>query len=434
MSRSRRLKELFGAFLRSKFIRNVVTLASGTLLAQLIQFGAAPVITRLYTPAMFGVLAAISSVVAVMTVISSLCYDRAVVLPKGERDAVSVTLLSLLLLVTTSAAGLLVSLAFGVPLAAWLSEPSLGPWLWIGAVIVFVHGAMNVVAYWHTRRQLFRFVAVGQIVRAVVDSGSKIGLGFLVGASTLGLLSGTAFGFGAALLYLIWRSQRTGFEPRRLGVDWASMRANAVTYRKYPLYETWNAFLDTFSKELVVLLFTWLFTPAVVGLYHLGLRILQRPVSFVGSSVGRVYLQRAATLYADGEPLQGSLARATAGLAALTCIPFTALALLGQPLFAWVFGEAWREAGLYVQVMSPWLFLMLLNRPAHGVYMVQQRLEFLLGFNLTVAVSRAGAIMLGYALHGSAVASLLYFSGVGVVANLVFIGMAFIWTRPVARG
>jgi lipopolysaccharide exporter len=428
MSLYERLRKQISELTRSGFLRHVATLSSGVLLAQVVQLGAAPVLTRLYSPTMFGVLAAIASVTAVMTAISSLCYDRAIVLPKGERDAVSLVLLSLVLVLTISALSALVALAFGVPLAERLGDPSLAPWLWIGALIILARGVMNVLAYWHTRLQLFRYVAASQVVRALVDVGVKIGLGFLVGASALGLLTGTSLGFMAALLYLMWRSKGTGLAPRTQGVDLASIRANGVTYRKYPVYETWNTFLDSLSKEIVVFLFTWLYSPAVVGLYHLGLRVLQQPVTFVGSSVGRVFLQRAAVAHADDKPLLRSLTRATAGLAAVAALPFAALTLFGQPLFAWFFGSDWQEAGLYVQILSPWLFFVLINRPAHGIYMVLQKLEILLVFNVGLVSARAGAIVLGYALHGTPVASLIYFSVVGVLANLLFIGAAFLWT------
>ena len=49
------------------FVRSVLTLASGTAVAQLLLALAVPVLARLYTPAEYGVLAVYSSILTVRT-------------------------------------------------------------------------------------------------------------------------------------------------------------------------------------------------------------------------------------------------------------------------------------------------------------------------------------------------------------------------------
>ena len=62
------------------FVKNVLFLTSGNFVAQIITVGATPVTTRLFTPDNFGLFALVSSVIMIASNISSLCYERAVLL------------------------------------------------------------------------------------------------------------------------------------------------------------------------------------------------------------------------------------------------------------------------------------------------------------------------------------------------------------------
>src|SRR5690606_33042675 len=62
--------------------RNVGILAAGTAVSQLIAFAVAPLLSRMYTPADFGLFGVFVSVVAMASVIVTLRLDLAVVVPE----------------------------------------------------------------------------------------------------------------------------------------------------------------------------------------------------------------------------------------------------------------------------------------------------------------------------------------------------------------
>jgi len=55
------------------FARNVLTLISGSVLAQIIAVAAAPILTRLYSPEEFGILALYTSIVTMLEVRTCHC-------------------------------------------------------------------------------------------------------------------------------------------------------------------------------------------------------------------------------------------------------------------------------------------------------------------------------------------------------------------------
>jgi O-antigen/teichoic acid export membrane protein len=70
-----------------RFARHVLTIACGTLAAQLVTLTAAPVLARLYAPEAFGVFGALIGLGAVLGAVAGLKYELAIVLERSEADA-----------------------------------------------------------------------------------------------------------------------------------------------------------------------------------------------------------------------------------------------------------------------------------------------------------------------------------------------------------
>ncbi len=64
---------------KSEFSRNVLTLITGTSIAQAIPIAISPILTRLYTPEDFGVLALYIAIFSIISVIATLRYEFGVV-------------------------------------------------------------------------------------------------------------------------------------------------------------------------------------------------------------------------------------------------------------------------------------------------------------------------------------------------------------------
>lgn len=69
--------------------RNVLKLAGGTAGSQVIAMAAAVILTRLYGPESFGVLATFVSILALLNVVSSLRYELAIAVPEDDDEAVA---------------------------------------------------------------------------------------------------------------------------------------------------------------------------------------------------------------------------------------------------------------------------------------------------------------------------------------------------------
>ena len=83
----------------NKLVKQTGTLASGTMLAQIIGLFATPVLSRYYLPEDFGLLGSILTLAGIVTVILSLKYEMAIVLTEKREETNSVVGLSLLIMI-----------------------------------------------------------------------------------------------------------------------------------------------------------------------------------------------------------------------------------------------------------------------------------------------------------------------------------------------
>jgi len=72
---------------KSEFSRNVLTLMTGTTIAQAIPIAISPILTRIYTPKDFGVFVLYMLIASVVAVIATGSYEHAIMLPKKDEDA-----------------------------------------------------------------------------------------------------------------------------------------------------------------------------------------------------------------------------------------------------------------------------------------------------------------------------------------------------------
>src|SRR5690606_34831965 len=89
------LKDKFGVIRRNRFFNNVIVAMTGVAAAQLITFLLMPVITRLYTPQDFGLLATFTALIGILAPLATLSYTNAISIPKDDDNAVSIAKLSI---------------------------------------------------------------------------------------------------------------------------------------------------------------------------------------------------------------------------------------------------------------------------------------------------------------------------------------------------
>lgn len=413
---------------KSSFGSDVFRLVSGTTLGQALLILTAPVLTRLYSPDTFGVLAVFTSITTILGVIACLRYELAITLPDRDEEAASVLGLSLLFAIFVSLLTCIAVWIGGDLIVSLLNTPLLSAWLWVIPPTVLLAGIFLAFNYWNTRTRHFDRLSVARIVQSASTVISQISLGLIGHASGGALIVASAIGQAVSVITLGVQIFREHKDTIRESVRPQQVFAVAKRYRKFPLYDTGSALLNSVSWQLPAFLLSAFFSPAVVGYYSLGFRILQLPMSLVGGAIAQVFYPRAAEAHKDGT-LSILVETTFHRLVIIGLFPMLTLTVIGRDLYTVLFGAKWAEAGVYTQLLSIWAFVWFVSSPLSTLFNVLEKQEHMLRWNLANFSTRLISLWIGGIFQEPRI-SVFLFASTGIVVY-GYINIAILTTAGV---
>ena len=342
---------------KSEFSRNVLTLMTGTTIAQAIPIAISPILTRIYTPEDFGVFTLFIAITGVFSVVASGRYELALMLPRKEEDAINIFALGMAIILLLTGILFLFVLLFHSYFVNLLNNEEIRYWLYFVPVAFFFIGLFNLLSYYNNRQKNYKDIANASIVKSIVLTMIQLSLGFLK-AGAAGLISGQIISSLFANLQLF----KNIVKDKKLisKVSKVKMIAVAKRYKDFPKYQAPHAMFSTFSSYLPVYILTPFFGLGVVGFYALSTRIVLTPMMILAGASAKVYNQKVTQLYNEKGDAYGFTVRLLKSLLKKIILPFLIIIIFAPDVFAFVFGMEWKEAGVYTQILAPWLLLNIL--------------------------------------------------------------------------
>jgi O-antigen/teichoic acid export membrane protein len=421
-----RLAALLHASLRSKLLRNILTVVAGTAGAQAITLAFMPVITRIYGPEAYGVLGTFLSVTMMLIPVAALTYPIAIVLPKRDGDARGLVRLALAIALTLATVVALSLHFFGGRLAAALEIEIIQPYLMLIPFVMFCGAALEICQQWLFRTQRFRITASVAVGHSLLFNSVRTIAG-LVQSSALVLVCTTALqqALHAALLGLAMLRTKPHEDNHagEAGQDSPGMFELARAHSDFPKFRAPVTLINAVSQHLPTLVLAAYFGPVAAGFFALCKQALTMPTNLIGKSVADVYYPRISRAIHDREPVAAMLLKATTALALVGLVPFALVAVLGPWLFALVFGEQWHVAGEYARWLALAEYVIFVSRPcvvAVPALSLQRRFLLFEIFSTSLRVLSlfGGALLVGNALatvQAFAVASIIIYSSLMVI-------------------
>lgn len=387
----------------------MATLALGTGLGRLIGIASIPVLTRLYGPEDFGVLAVFTAIVTILAPIVTLRYVLAMPLPR--HDGVAMNLLALSLLLMACFTGLIaVALWSAAPvLLALLSAEVLASWWWLIVLGVVAAATYELLTYWAMRERKYKVIATTQVWQSAAGETVKIGLG-LFALKPVGLLIGQVVAQGGGVTVL-WRSLAKSLRDNWKHVRPSVMRKSAWRHRGFVFYRVPSQVLLVFSSQAPVIFVAALFDADTTGQLALAIMTVTLPVTLLGRTTAKAFYAEASRLGARRplevrEMLLDTLKR----LAALAVAPALLLMIFGAELFPLVFGDDWVLAGVFASSLAIFMLFQFLQAPVARVFYIFDGQRPLLYLNLQRTILIAVTFGAVYLLQWSAVAAIWCYS------------------------
>jgi len=413
--------------LGGEFGRNVLTLVTGTTIAQAIPVAISPILTRMYSPEDFGVLAVFTSITAIFGSIANGRYEMAIVLPVEDEDAINLTALAILIALGLSIALLFVAIIFNGPLVGLIGNKEISSWLYFIPLAVFLIGLFNALNYFHTRIKNFKDISKATVYQAITGAFIQLGLGFLkTGAG--GLISGQILSrfAGNTTLGLKLLSDKVLLRS----INRKDMKRLAQRYSNFPKFSMWGVLVNTLSYNSTNIFIAAIYSTTTLGFFSMGNRVLGMPSSLIGQSVGRVFFQKATEEKNQTGKAVNTFNKTFKGLLIMVVPGFTILFFIVEPLFTFVFGEEWRIAGQYAKIMMPLFFIRFMVSPLSIITNVFEKQVVSLVWQISLLAATIVTFIISFKSNFETIIFLYLFS----VALFILYALLFFIVLRISRG
>jgi len=359
--------------IKGEFAKNAFTLTIGTSIAQAFPMLFYPILGRIFTPAEFGLLATITSITSILTVLATGKYENSILITDSKQDAADIMVLVLLLSFFFLLISLIIFQVFSIQFDLWFNVPGLKKWLFVCPISAYAIIIFNCYNEWCVRNKYFVRLSWNKIINSAAITLSKLFFGF-VKISNSGLVIGDLIGriisAGGCVIRVLTKEKNVFFQ-----VSFKRMRVLAKQYLEFPKFFLPGQLIDTFSSQLPTLMIASFFLSSEVGFFAMAGNLLSLPASVISEAVMNVFRQRANEEWVRTGNCK-SIYNKTVRLMFIIMIPISVVLMIILPdLFSLLLGRNWRIAGVYARILMPNVAILFMFQVVAVVFIIANKMK-----------------------------------------------------------
>ncbi len=394
LSLSRMLNRIKKKLASNDFLKSLAVLMTGTLIAQIIGYLLAPIITRLYTPAEMGEFGMFQRVTVLLATIATARYEYALPLPKKDSHAFILFRFALKIALITVSLCLLLGVVFGL-----IKGKGVDFYLILTLLIISVFSLafFNLGTNWSIRKKYFKKISLSKMSNSITLNSSRVVFGFLSWGS-FGLILSFVFSLIVGASFFVYDFLTLKFISKS-SFNKLKTRVLSREYKNFPLASLPHSLSDHARDLFIGIILIELFSESIFGSFDHTYKMLRIPAMLIGASLSQVFFNHISGKFNDGESILPLFKKIIGYLGLFSLIPFTVIYFFGTELFTFVFGEQWAVSGRLSEIMAPWLMLNFIVTPLSTIPLVfnKQKSFFLISI-ITSALQVAGFLILPYIL------------------------------------
>jgi len=412
---------------KSEFSRNVLTLMTGTSIAQAIPIAISPILTRIYTPEEFGAFALYMSLATTLSVIATGRYELAIMLPKKDDDAANIVALSIIFAFIVSFLSFLIIHIFNAQITLILGNPKISLWLYFIPITVLLTGIYQSLNYWTSRKKQYKHLATNKVLQSTTIASTNLGMG-VTGFGNSGLILGQLSGLSIATIMmgkLLWKED----SDRLKKIKRIKMFALLKKYSDFPKINMFQAFINDFKNLIVNILLTKYYNSFILGQFYMVNKILLLPSGLIGSSISQVLYKDISDKYNSKEDFSKDILYVMIKLFLFALIPFFIIVLFGKEIFGFILGENWEIAGDLASSFALYILFHFVASPISIIPFIVQKQGLAFYWNLGGTLIYIFSISMGgYLFHNLPDALLL----TSIIMSIYFF-FYFMWIYNISK-
>jgi len=385
-------------FLNSKnrFKRNFARVATANIAAQLLLFICTPILSRIYSPSSFGIVAFFLAAVQICNAFYTLKIDW--LLPNAADDKQAEKYFHAGIVIIGCAALFTILAIFFREywLGWWPGMSSLGDLIWLVPIAASGAGLHSLFQAWFVRKNDLTIPSKVKITQAF----SNIAVSLAVGVVTVGphgLVLGMLFGTFAGLVTMVKSTGSLLAQFVRCKRSTFIMTIQQI--HRQAIIATSVSLLNTLSTVSPVIALSTIYNDALIGVFSLMLRFIATPLGIISTALSQSFWSRAAELarmshYGALNKLYWKVTR----YLACASLVIVVVCLSGPYYVQKVFGPDWQGAGTVLSSLTPMLLgTLIFSATNHLIVLGKQGLQIFA--DLTRIILICFSVLLGNRLH-----------------------------------
>lgn len=330
-------------FLFANFLRLVSTNFS----IQIISYLGYPLLTRVYNPDTFGIIATFLSIISILNGISILKFELAIPVPKDDNESILIINICFSILLITTILFSIILFIWKESLLFISNNQLIINYIYIIPLGVFLISSFQIFNNIAIRERNYKLISNIKIVKSFSTILISLSLYKL---NSLGLILGNLISqFICLKLYFL------NFKPlifKNLKFYKFFDFKTFQRYKDFAIFSAPASLLNIISRELPILIFANYFTIDEVGQFFLIQKIILIPAGIIGDSISQIFLSNAAELYRKGK-LQDIVGKISNGLIFFSIIFILPISFLSRNLIPFILGSNWSNAASLLPLFIP---------------------------------------------------------------------------------
>ena len=337
---------------KNHFLKNVLTIFSGTTIAQIINLSAIIILQRyFYSPEEYAPFRLFFEFAAVFSSISALRLESGLILERVDRRALS-------LLRICIRYSLIISLIGGITFTFYfINEIKVFQYEWLLLVLmpfaIFANGIIQISRQFFTRSKHFLTITTSRVIHSTTGSISQIITG-LLNFNFIGLIVGRIIGlFSCNLNYVRKYFQNYGWIKKNKELE----KELVQKHKKFIWFSSPGVFVGNSINLITLIFFTHYYGEQFSGLLAAAIQYLGLLIMMFSSSFAQVYYNEIAQIK-DSNKLLKSYTYWLKRLLMMTLLGWIILVFTPSSLLTMILGEKWAGLMDTIKIISPWMAVM----------------------------------------------------------------------------
>ena len=337
---------------KNQFLKNVLTIFSGTTIAQIINFSAIIILQRyFYSPEEYAPFRLFFEFAAVFSSVSALRLESGLILEREDNRA-------LYLLRICLKYAVIISLIGGVIFSFYfINEIKVFQYEWLLIILmplaIFSNGIIQIFRQFFTRSKNFLTITTSRVIHSTLGSISQIVTG-LLSFNFTGLVIGRLIGLVSCNInYIRKYFQKNNWVKKNKTLE----KELIQKHKKFIWYSSPGVFVGNSINLITLIFFTHYYGEKFSGLLAAAIQYIGLLVMMFSSSFAQVYYNEIAQIK-DPKVLYKSYTYWLKRLFILTLLGWIILVLTPSSLLTSILGDKWFGLMDTIKIISPWMAIM----------------------------------------------------------------------------